>query len=171
VGVCNALLVAGLTLAAGHAGADAPSDAQIAHIVVTANQVDIDAGNLARSKSKSRQVKEFAERMIGDHKGMNKSALDVAKKLQIKPEPNATSASFKEYADKNMKKLKGLSGSGFDKAYIDNEVVYHQNVLDAVDRTLIPGARNEDLRALLASVRPALVAHLDHAKRLQDATK
>ena len=40
------------------------NDAQIASIVVTANQVDIDAGKLAKSRSTNDEVKAFAELMI-----------------------------------------------------------------------------------------------------------
>jgi putative membrane protein len=46
-------------------------------------------------------------------------------------------------------------------------VAYHESVLDALDKTLIPSAKNEELKALLVKVRPAFVAHLDHAKHLQ----
>ena len=48
-----------------------------------------------------------------------------------------------------------------------NEVTYHQAVLDALDKTLIPNAKNEELKALMVKVRPAFVAHLEHAKQLQ----
>ena len=47
--------------------------------------------------------------------------------------------------------------------------VEHQQVIDALDKTLIPSAQNAELRDLLVSVRPAFVAHLDHAKHLQSA--
>jgi plastocyanin len=63
--------------------------------------------------------------------------------------------------------LKTLSGAEFDKAYVDHEVVYHQQVLDAIDKTLVPNASNAELKALLVKVRPAIAAHLDHAKMLQ----
>ena len=165
----SAILVSGLTLAAFGAAAQAPgpTDAQIAAIVVTANQVDIDAGKLAKSKSKNKEVKAFAQQMITDHTGVNKSATALVTKLKVKPEQNPTSAGLKEGGDKNLKNLKGLKGADFDKAYIDNEVGYHQAVLDAVDKTLIPSAKNEELKALLVKVRPAFVAHLEHAKQLQ----
>ena len=51
-----------------------PSDAQIAAIVVTANQVDIDAGKLAESKSANKDVKAFGKQMVTDHTGVNKAA-------------------------------------------------------------------------------------------------
>src|SRR3954464_12662929 len=63
----------------------APNDAQIAAIVVTANQVDIDAGKLAQSKSSSQQVKAFGKQMVTDHTGVNKSATDLVTKLKVKP--------------------------------------------------------------------------------------
>ena len=51
------------------------------------------------------------------------------------------------------------------------QVEYHQAVLDAVDKTLIPNAQNAELKALLVKVRPAFVAHLELAKKVQAALK
>jgi putative membrane protein len=144
-----------------------PSDPQIAHIVVTANQVDIDAGKLAKSRSKNKEVDKFAQQMITDHSGVNKQATALAKKLKVTPEPNDTSKSLKKGGDENMAKLKKLKGKDFDKAYVDQEVAYHQAVLDAIDKTLVPSAKNAELKDLIVKVRPAIAAHLDHAKHLQ----
>ncbi|HEX2829206.1 MAG TPA: DUF4142 domain-containing protein [Burkholderiales bacterium] len=148
-----------------------PNDAQIAAIVVTANQVDVDAGKLAQSKSGDKEVKAFAQRMIKDHTGVNKAAVELVTKLKVKPEENPTSKSLKAGGDDTLKRLKGLKGAEFDKAYVDNEVTYHQTVLDALDKTLIPGAKNEELKALLVKVRPAFVAHLEHARQIQASFK
>ena len=149
----------------------APTDAEIAAIVVAANQVDIDAGKLAASRAGNSEVKEFANRMVTDHTGVNKSATDLVTKLKVKPEENETSKSLKQSGASTLKRLEGLKGADFDKAYIDNEVTYHQTVLDAVDKTLIPNAKNQELKDLLVKVRPAFVAHLDHAKKIQSSLK
>jgi putative membrane protein len=160
----------GLLVVCGAAAQGAgPTDPQIAAIVVTANQVDIDAGKLADSKSTSKEVKAFAQRMITDHSGVNKSATELVTKLHVTPQSNATSQSLQQGGDQNLAALKKLSGSAFDRAYVDHEVVYHQAVLDAVDKTLIPSAQNAELKALLVKVRPAFVAHLEHAKHLQES--
>jgi len=157
-----------LACVAGMAVAGAqPNDAQIAAIVVAANQVDIDAGKLAQSKAQSPEVKEFASRMVTDHSGVNKSATDLVEKLHVTPESNPTSESLKQGGTQNLAALRKLTGKAFDKAYIDHEVTYHQSVLDAVDQTLIPSAQNAELKALLVKVRPAFVDHLQHAKQLQ----
>jgi putative membrane protein len=143
------------------------NDAQIASIVVTANKVDIDAGKLAASRSTNDAVKTFARLMVTDHTGVNKSAMDLAARLKLTPQNNPTSQSLRTDGEKSLAHLKTLKGAAFDKAYIDREVAYHQQVIDALDQTLIPNATNEELKALLVKVRPAFVAHLEHAKRLQ----
>ena len=146
-----------------------PSDPQIAGIVVAANQIDIDAGKLAKSHTKNKEVSKFAQLMITDHTAVNKQAGALVKKLGVTPEDSATSKSLKDGADQNIANLKTLKGAAFDKAYVDHEVAYHQAVLDAVDRVLIPSAKNAELKDLIVKVRPAFVAHLDHAKMVQSS--
>lgn len=160
-------IILGLASGAALSQSAAPDDAQIAGIVVAANTVDIDAGKLAEQKSGNEKVKQFAKQMVTDHTGVNKQAGALVEKLKVKPEDSATSKSLKDAGAANISKLKGLKGSDFDKAYIGNEVSYHQTVIDALDGTLIPSAKNSELKALLVKVRPAFVAHLEHAKQIQ----
>jgi putative membrane protein len=146
-----------------------PTDPQIAAIVVAANQADIDAGKLAESKAHSKDVKAFAQQMVKDHTAVNKTAADLVNRLGVKPETNPTSDSLKQGGAANLTNLTPLQGAKFDRAYIDHEVTYHQNVIDALDNTLIPSAQNAELKALLVKVRPAFVAHLEHAKMVQSS--
>ena len=84
------------------------TDPEIAHVVVTANNVDISAGKLAKTKSKNKEVKEFAERMITDHTGVNKEAMALVKKLGVKPMDNESSKSLTTEGKTNIKKLRKL---------------------------------------------------------------
>ncbi len=162
--VAAALTVATFAVQAQAAG---PTDPQIAAIVVTANQVDIDAGRLAEARAASTEVKAFGKMMVTDHSGVNAAAVALVTRLQVTPQDNPTAESLRKGGQDNVAQLQALQGPAFDKAYIDHEVAYHEAVLDAVDKTLIPDAQNADLKALLIKVRPAFVAHLDHAKALQ----
>jgi putative membrane protein len=144
-----------------------PTDPQIAGIVVTANTIDINAGKLAKSHTRNKEVSKFAQLMITDHTAVNKQAAALVKKLHVKPADSDTSQSLKAGAAENMKNLKGLKGAVFDKAYVDHEVAYHRAVLDAIDQVLIPNAQNAELKDLIVKVRPAIAAHLDHAKMVQ----
>lgn len=149
------------------AATPAVTDPQIADIVVAANQVDIEAGQLATSKATNPQVKEFANRMITDHTGVNKAAGDLVGRLGVTPEENPTSQQLRQGGQQTRTTLQGMSGAAFDSAYIANEVTYHQAVLDAIDNTLIPNAQNAELKALLQQTRPAVAAHLEHAQKIQ----
>jgi putative membrane protein len=161
------IFAAGLLVLPWAASGQGITDAQIAAIVVTANQVDIDAGKLAAERSTNEKVKSFAQLMVTDHTAVNKSATELVSRLKVTPQTNPTSIALQAGGDKNLAHLNTLKGAAFDKAYIDHEYAYHQQVIDALDKTLIPSATNAELKALLIKVRPAFVAHRDHAKSLQ----
>ena len=144
-----------------------PNDAQIAAIVVASNRVDINAGKLATKKALSPDVKQFAETMVTDHTKMNKEASELVHKLRIKPRSNATSKSLEKGGKANLARLRKLKGAAFDKAYIEHEVAYHEEVLKTIDDTLLPHVKNAELKALIVKVRPVIAEHLDHAKTLQ----
>jgi len=148
------------------AGAGAVSDAQIAAIVLAANTVDSAGGMLAGQKGTNPEVKQFGQRMVTDHGGVNKQAVALAGKLNLTPEENPTSRQLTQGGEQARQQQGGLSGAAFDRAYMQHEVEYHQSVLDAIDQTLIPNAQNAELKALLQQVRPAVAAHLDMAKAL-----
>jgi putative membrane protein len=143
-----------------------PNDAQIAQIVLTADTVDVDYGKLAVKKTKNAEVKAFAETMIRDHTAVNDKATALAKKINLTPEASDTSKSLKSDGEKEMAKLKAMHGAEFDKAYIDNEVTYHESVIGALDKTS-QNAKNAELKSLLESGRPIFISHLEHAKTLQ----
>jgi len=145
------------------------TDAQIAAIVTIANQIDVDNGTLAMERSANDQVKQFAKRMMEDHAAVNQAAVDLVTRLGVKPEPTDTSRGLAANADKTRKSMRSLSGSEFDKAYVDNEVAYHAAVIEVLDSTLIPSAQNAELKSMLVNVRPAFIAHLEHARSIQAA--
>jgi len=147
----------------------APSDPQIVGIVVAADNIDIDYGKLATSKTKDKQVRDFAQQMIADHSSVQKSVNELAAKLNVSPEDSETSNSLKSQAQQMMQKLQALKGKQFDRAYIDNEVAYHQAVINATKSVLIPSAQNTELRSALQGAVPLFEGHLKHAERVQSA--
>ena len=143
------------------------TDPQIAAIVVAANQVDIDAGNLALKKTKNADVKKFAQLMVTDHTSINKAAVDLVTKLKVTPEETDASKGLVSGGAENRAKLEKLDGAAFDKAYVDNEVAYHKAVIDTIDQKLIPSAKNAELKNTLVAVKPTIEAHLKHAEMVQ----
>lgn len=169
--ILTVVSIVGAIAQAQTGGAAAPTDPQIAMIAVTADSVDIDAGKLAAKKTSNPKIKKFAQLMVTDHTSVNKKATALVKKLNVTPEESDTSRSLKSDGDKNLEKLRGLSGAEFDKAYIDNEVTYHEAVIKAVTETLIPNTKNAELKKLLESAGPVFTSHLKHAKEVQASLK
>ena len=145
----------------------AVSDAQILHIAKTANDADIEGGNLATSKGQNEEVKAFANLMISDHTAANQAGMQAATAAGVTPEDNPTSQQLMADHQAATQRLQSLSGAEFDKAYIDHEVDVHQKVLSALDQTLIPNAQNADLKNVLAQVRATVDAHLTRARDIQ----
>ncbi|HET8835260.1 MAG TPA: DUF4142 domain-containing protein [Gemmatimonadales bacterium] len=159
-----------LALPAGLHAQAAPSDlsdAEVAHVVVTANTIDVDLAKLAKSRTGNPDVKQFATTMITDHSAVNAQATALATKLGVTPKDNAVSQSLLKGAAEARATIEPLKGKAFDKAYIDREVAYHTAVIGALDSLLIPTTDNAELKKLLVDVRPAFEAHLAHAKKLQ----
>jgi putative membrane protein len=146
------------------AAADAPTDPQIAHIAYTAGQIDIAAAEQALTKSTTPAIVAFAKQMAEDHKAVNDKALALVQTLGVTPEDNATSQALSKAAADKLAELATLDGSAFDKAYIDNEVTFHQTVDSALSDTLIPSAQNAELKALLEQGLTLFTEHEKHAE-------
>jgi putative membrane protein len=143
------------------------SDAEVAHVAVVANQIDIGYAEIAREMSENKEVLNFAETMINDHNAVISQASALVKKLGVTPKDNAVSQQLLADADATKQNLRTTSANAFDQAYIDNEVAYHKAVIAAVEGLLIPEAENAELKQLLQNVLPALRTHLEHAEMIQ----
>lgn len=166
-----AALSAALLAGAAYAQPAAPTDPQIAHIAYTAGQIDIEAGKQALAKTKNAEVKAFAQEMVRDHQAVNDKALALVKKLGVTPQDNPTSQSLSTAAKAKRAELAKLSGPAFDKAYIDNEVAYHKTVNGALSGTLIPDAKNGELKALLQTGLKLFTEHEMHAEHIASELK
>ncbi|MBX3174237.1 MAG: DUF4142 domain-containing protein [Gemmatimonadaceae bacterium] len=145
---------------------DALTDANIAAIVVTANTADILYADMALAKSQTPAVRQFAQMVKTDHQSVNEAAGALVARLGVTPVMNTLAFDLRDDAETKRLTLRDFEGIAFDSAYAANEISYHQTVLDAIDQALIPGAQNAELKALLVQVRPAVAAHLEHARHL-----
>ena len=166
-----ALPAALLVMAAPAMAAAGPTDPQIAHIAYTAGSIDIAAGKQALARSHNKAVRGFAEEMVRDHQAVNDKALALVKKLHVTPEDNATSQALTKGAAAERAKLAKLSGAAFDREYVNNEVAYHKTVNGALEKTLIPSAKNGELKSLLETGLTLFREHLAHAEQIAKGLK
>jgi putative membrane protein len=139
------------------------NDAQIARITNDANTAEIDQGKVAQSKAKDARVKKFAERMVKHHS----EARDKQAKLKLETAASDRALTLEHDADKTLSDLKGNSDASFDAEYIAAQVKEHQEVLDTIDKELLPSAKNDDLKSYLKEIRPTVESHLKDARDIQ----
>ena len=142
-------------------------DPTIVAIFDAANTSDIETGELGAKKGSTKEIRDFGAMLARDHKNVRQQGRDLAKKLGVTPTPPKDDDSMKSHAA-IMKRLNSLSGAEFDKAFLQNEVGYHDAVIGAVTKTLLPAIQNAELKDLVTKVAPAFVAHRDAAKNLLD---
>ena len=160
-----ATAVAAPVFAQQQAGAAKLNDPTIVAIFDAANTWDIQTGQLAMKKGSTKDVRDFGAMLAHDHTAVRQKGRDLAKKLGVTPTPPKDFAMAKDHAAA-MKKLEALSGKQFDKAFLQNEVDFHQAVIDAVTSTLLPALQNQEVKTLVTQVAPAFAAHRDAAKNL-----
>jgi putative membrane protein len=168
LGAAGLLTISGAALSQASSGIN---DAQIAHIAYTAGVIDVAAGKQALEKSKNPAVREFAEEMVRDHQAVNDQALALVRKLGVTPEDNATSQALSRQAATEHDVLARLKGAAFDRAYVRNEVAYHRTVNAALKDTLIPNARNGELKSLLQTGLTLFTEHQTHAEHLATSVR
>lgn len=160
-----------VSLAAPAIAASGPTDPQIAHIAYTAGTIDIAAAKQALARSHNKAVRSFAEEMVRDHEAVNAKALELVKKLHVTPEANSTSTDLDKQAKATLNRLSHLSGSAYDRAYMNNEVAYHKTVNGALQSTLIPNAHNGELKSLLETGLTLFREHQKHAEAVAKELK
>jgi putative membrane protein len=143
-----------------------PDDATIVAIFDAANSADIETGKLAVERGASKEVRDFGAMLARDHEAVRQMGRDLAKKLKVTPTPPKEDQGAKNHAAA-MKRLRGLQGAAFDRAFLQHEVAFHKAVIDAVTTTLLPAIDNAELKALVEKVAPAFQAHMVAAQELE----
>jgi putative membrane protein len=141
-------------------------DPTIVAIFDAANTADIETGELAAQRGQNKEVRDFGAMLARDHKMVRQLGRDLAKKLGVTPTPPADDAGAKAHADA-MASLKTKRGTEFDRAFLQHEVAFHKSVLDAINSTLLPAIKNQELKDLVVKVGPAFEAHMIAAQNLE----
>lgn len=146
-------------------------------------QKEMAAAQLAVQKAASAELKQFADKLASDHKAVNEQLQILARDDKTGAAPKGQSDSTKPgtgqasppsaaapgaapSASAEMTRLQGLSGSAFDKAFLDMIVQGHEKSVELYEdasETLPEGAAKK----LAADTLPKIKDHLQQAKSLQ----
>ena len=167
------LITAAVALVSGNARFDVGStgesglnDLEMAHVAVTASNIDIAYAHLALALSESPEIRRFAETMIRDHLAVNDQVFALAQRLGVTAQDNDVSRQLLAQAQNIKDELSRLRGSDFDRRYAENEAAYHQMVNGVVKNDFIPNAQNDEVRAAFQGALEIFLVHQQHAEEL-----
>lgn len=118
----------------------------------------IEASTLAGTKAGSGEVKTFATAVLEAHRQSLTRGADLAKELQLSRElpPDSVMARTQE---QKMDEMSLLSGSAFDRVFMQYISDAYQAELGKVTREQVPGAEHPRVKAFVGERLPILRAH------------
>lgn len=123
---------------------------------------EIETAKLALEKARSEDVKGFAQMMIDDHRRANQQLGELAKSKDLEVSDDAE---LINQAKAMVLQLR--SEESFDKAYMNNQVVAHQQTIELFRRGV--KVDDEEIAAFARETLPKLEQHLQHAERINGA--
>jgi putative membrane protein len=144
------------------------SDAEIARITEVVNSGEIEQAQVAKTKAKDKQVKQFADHMIKEHRKAKQAGAKLVKEEKLAPEESEIASEIEKEGASTLKTLRSAeAGSGFDNVYMDSQATAHQKVLNLLDERLIPSAQDPKLKAELEKSRGMVERHLMEAEKIK----
>ena len=122
---------------------------------------EIQGSQLALEKTKSQDVKDFAQMMVQDHEKMAKEAAKLASDKGVTPPTGPSAMQVTE-----ITALKALSGGAFDAMYVNRiGVAAHESTVQMFEEASRE-ADDPDVKALATEALPKLREHLKMANAL-----
>lgn len=143
------------------AGKASTADMDFAKKVAAGGEAEVQITALAEQKGSASEVKDLASRLHTDHMKANDELKKIAsqKGWTLPTEPTAEQKAKKE-------KLEKLSGSAFDKEFVNTMVANHKANIPNFERVAKSGS-DPDLKQWASSTVPTLKEHLEMAQKAQ----
>ncbi len=120
---------------------------------------EVELGRLAQQKASSDEVKRFAERMVTDHSKANDELKSIAQTKGV------TLPTDLESKDKSLeRRLSKLSGTAFDRAYMNAMVKDHRHDVSEFRKEAKAG-RDPEVKSWAEKTLPTLEDHLKEAQQ------
>ncbi len=135
-------------------------DRLFAQLTATGGMAEVEFGNLALERAVNSGVKDFAQRMVGDHDKANDTLKGLAEESKI-PLPDELDPDHKrQRAD-----LEKLEGTEFDLAYMKGQIVDHQKTVQLLIWEIGSG-QDAEIQRFAAATLPTVLRHLEMARNL-----
>jgi putative membrane protein len=158
---CSALLTGALVLPSLAKAASPDDDKQFLSMAAQSDMNEIKLSELAETKASSPQVKAFAKKMVTDHTKLEMQMKPFATQWDLTP-PAGLDSDHQAIYDR----LNGLSGSEFDKAYMNAMAQDHHKALDAFT-TEAQSTQDAKFKTAVLKGKTVVASHTTMADSLQ----
>jgi putative membrane protein len=137
------------------------TDANFVNTVGMGGHAEVQFGQVAQAQATRTEVRAFAAQMVSDHTAAGNELAALAQQKQMTP-PSDMDLNHKAKYDQ----LSKISGSEFDRVYIQGQVEDHTAVVNAF-QTEITSGTDADVKAFAQKYLPTVQHHLEMARVLQ----
>lgn len=153
-------------IASGPGAGTAITDPMVADVLTTVNGTQIELAQLAIAEAETQGVREFAQRMLDDHRAVGDRFSTLLRRRGIGPTTWAFTRDLQENNRRTLEALRTYEGTAFDREFMEHEVATHEYLISTLENTLIPAAADGELESELRGLIPDLRAHLTEARRI-----
>jgi putative membrane protein len=125
-----------------------------------ANTLEIRLGNLAKERAISSEVKDFAEKLVSQHKEAQEKLKEVADKHKV-----ALPVSLDDKYLETYQRMSALSGEQFDREFAKQMVRSHAMAIQ-ISEEVAKEHKEEDVREYAKEQVPTLREHLQAARQM-----
>jgi putative membrane protein len=128
----------------------------------------IASARAARERSQNDAILEYARVMIADHRAIRRVLDSLMTATGQTASDNSLSEEIRVANEHFITELMARD-TGFNNAYIAQEINDLERALVLLDTALIPSARNAQVKTTMEQLRPAFEAHLQRAQQIRAA--
>ena len=153
--------------ATGVVAMDKLSDGQIAAVLMTVDEGEIEQAQAALQRATDPEVRAFATHMVDQHTASKQAGTQLASQTGLKPLESPKSSELRANAAQQLERLNAADEANFDITYVSGQIEQHAAVLKLIEDQLLPAVNQPGLRDHLQNARGMVQEHLDRARQLQ----
>ena len=123
-------------------------------------QAEVALGQIAAERATHPEVKQFGQQMVRDHQMAGDELRQAAQAANAQVPPAELDGDHKDHQEELLK----LSGTEFDRKYIDIMVNEHEEAVNELEKKV--DSDNPQIRQWATKTLPTVRQHLEHAKQL-----